>query len=157
MDMAIYALNYTLKAEENLRLGIVSESATEVAIQTYLEGGLNPKALGLRIPLLSNDSNSMAEKLHEYVHTNFIRKRNEKMAAHIIDILKKKPDSYFFASGALHFIGEDNIPDMLRSSGLRVEHVKYSISDCAVPQPKHTIIPCLIFYTIVVKLNTLMQ
>ena len=151
-DMAIYALNYTLKEEENLRMGIVNESAVESAIRTYREGGLNPKALGLGVPgLFTNDSNPMAQKLLEYIQTNFLRKRNEKIAAHIIDLLKEKPDAYFFAFGALHFIGEDNIPNMLRSSGLRVDHVKYSSSDCVCPQPKHTIISCLMFYSIVVK------
>ena len=45
------------------------------------------------------------------------------MASRMIDLLLNRPDSYFFAFGAGHFLGRDSIVDMLRKAGFKVEHV----------------------------------
>ena len=74
--------------------------------------------------IAQSPSRSLGHKFAEYMHTTLLQKRNEKMAARIIDLIKKKPDAYFFAFGAAHFMGEDNIPDIIRSSGFSVDHIQ---------------------------------
>ena len=46
------------------------------------------------------------------------------MASRVIHLLKTSPgSSLFFAFGASHFVGEENIIDMVREAGFTVERV----------------------------------
>ena len=85
----------------------------------------------------------MVKKIEEF-EAEMLEKRNKKMAARIIDLLNDNPDDYFFAFGLAHFIGEDNIPDMIRSAGFQVEQVYEKVlpseADSAFQKPTSTII-----------------
>ena len=150
-DMAIFYLNETLKEKENGGLDIVKESSIQNIIQGYRQGSLDPEVLlrhaSFQLPQSTNNaSHTTAHKLEEYVRTNFIQKRNEKMASRIIDLLKKKPDAYFFAFGTLHFIGKDNVPDIIRSSGFGVKRITQSSSGSIPPKPTFALIFGLLIY-----------
>ena len=45
------------------------------------------------------------------------------MAARMIDLLVNRPDSYFFAFGAGHFLGKNSILDYLEQAGFTVDHI----------------------------------
>lgn len=45
------------------------------------------------------------------------------MASRIVDLLKHRPEAYFFAFGAGHFLGKDSIVDRIRKAGYQVDHV----------------------------------
>ena len=63
--------------------------------------------------------------MDEYIRTNALVKRNNQMTKKSIEIMKKSPDlSNFFAFGAAHFRGPDNIAELLRKEGYRVLRVK---------------------------------
>ena len=60
---------------------------------------------------------------------NFIIKRNKVMASRVIRLLRTSPGkSLFFAFGVRHFVGEENIIDIVREAGFQVERV---------PLPQH--------------------
>ena len=139
-DLAILSLNDTLEKLEKLRIGTVKESAIEKKIKDYRQGSIEPGLINQEaLQTLKNTSRAMvqeikhvAAKIKEYQPEVF-EKRNKNMATRIIDLLREKPDSYFFAFGAGHFIGKDNIPDILRSAGFEVEQVLRSTSESAAP------------------------
>ena len=150
-DMDIFVLNETLSEQERLRKGIVKESTFQKLLDGYRQGNIDPKLLSPISLSTKNASSGLALKIEEYFQTNLIEKRNKKMAARIIDLLKENPDAYFFAFGLSHFIGEDNIPDMIRSAGFQVEEVYEQVTPSATadgvfPKPKPTsiMIFCLI-------------
>ena len=148
-DMDIFVLNETLSEQERLRKGIVKESTFQKLLDGYRQGNIDPKLLSPISLSTKNASSGLALKIEEYFQTNLIEKRNKKMAARIIDLLKENPDAYFFAFGLAHFIGEDNIPDMIRSAGFQVEEVYEQVTPSATAdgvfaEPTSIMIFCLI-------------
>merc|ERR1719264_2400495 len=133
LDMVIFALNETLKEQDNLRLGIRRPSDRgnpDTLIQEYRQGSLDATLFNqdtFQFPLSTKKpaaaSNAMARRLDDYFKTNLIQKRNKRMAARVIDLLVNRPDAYFFAFGVGHFIGVDNILEFIRSAGYTVDHV----------------------------------
>ena len=143
-DMNIFVLNATLIELERVRKGMVKESTLQKLVDGYRQRNIDLKLLSPISLSTKNASNGLALEIEEYFQTNLIEKRNEKMAARIIDLLKEKPDRYFFAFGLEHLIGEDNIPDMLRSAGFKVDEVYEkdipSAADGVFPKPRSTMI-----------------
>ena len=63
--------------------------------------------------------------MDEYFRINALVKRNNQMAKKSIEVMEKSPDlSIFFAFGAAHFRGPDNIVELVRKEGYRVLRVK---------------------------------
>ena len=133
IEIAVFYLNETLTEQEHLRLGIIRESTVKKLIEIYRQGSSDPKEFNPTHESISNVSKELMEKMEEF-DTELLGKRNKKMAKRIIDLLKKNPDAYFFAFGVLHFIGEDNIPDILRSAGFQVDQVGDSTAGFQVEQ-----------------------
>ena len=139
-DMNIFVLNETLSEQERLRKdgkGIVKESTLQKLVEGYRQGNIDPKLLGPIFHSTKNASNGLALKVEKYFQANLIEKRNKKMAARIIELLNESPDAYFFAFGLAHFVGEDNIPDMVRTAGYQVEEVY----ELVTPSASHGIFP----------------
>ena len=65
----------------------------------------------------------MANFFHRYFQLELIEARNKRMAARMIDLLVNRPDSYFFAFGAGHFLGKSSIIDYLEQAGFTVDHI----------------------------------
>ena len=121
-DLAIFALNETLSELELLRLGKVKENSHMKSAERYRQGTLDTTTKFFRHMYDKNASNAMVQKMEEF-DTEILEKRNKRMVARIIELLREKPDAYFFALGVAHFIGEYNIPDMMRSAGFEVDHI----------------------------------
>ena len=131
----IFALNETLKEQDDFRLGIRRPSDrgnANVLIEEYRQGSLDATLFNqdtFQFPLstakkaASAASSAMARRIDDYFKTNLIQKRNKRMAARVIDLLVNRPDAYFFAFGVGHFIGEDNILEFIRSAGFTVDHI----------------------------------
>ena len=63
--------------------------------------------------------------MDEYFRINALVKRNNQMAKKSIEVMEKSPDlSIFFAFGAAHFRGPDNIVELVRKEGYRVLRLK---------------------------------
>ncbi len=54
---------------------------------------------------------------------HLVETRNRRMAARVVDLLVNRPDSYFFAFGAGHFVGAGSVLEFVRSAGFKVEQV----------------------------------
>jgi hypothetical protein len=65
----------------------------------------------------------MSKKIVDYFRVNLVRKRNKRMAARVIKLLAKRPNSYFFAFGVGHFLGEDSILKSIKSAGFTIDHI----------------------------------
>ena len=146
-------LDQNLKMMEDLRMGIINESPYEKLIKDYRRGTVEPgmrmiSQEDIQIPKNATETevqelkrNLAKAKQYEF---EVLEKRNKKMAARIIDLLRESPDSYFFAFGTLHFIGKDNIPDILRSAGFEVEQVQRPTSGGVVLKPSVLMVISLI-------------
>lgn len=140
----VFALNQTLTHQDNALLGIKSSSSSSSAmdvttddlIEQYRRGNLDSRYFNqdtFQIPSnymaggddegLSARDRQMSNEIDEYFRDNLIRKRNKRMAARVIDLLVNQPDSYFFAFGAGHFVGEESILDFVRSAGFVVDRL----------------------------------
>ena len=98
--------------------------------------------------------------MDEYIRTNALVKRNNQMKKKSIEIMKKSPDlSNFFAFGAAHFRGPDNIAELLRKEGYRVLRVKVgdkvepnvrskATTRCSRPSPVDVIVSSIPYFVV---------
>ena len=62
-------------------------------------------------------------RIYRYFQKELIEARNKRMAARMIDLLVNRPDTYFFAFGAGHFLGKNSVIDYLEQAGFTVDHI----------------------------------
>jgi hypothetical protein len=108
---------------------------TDDMIEEYRRGSLDASFFSqdtFSIPAMQKESPSslstesdrkMANEIEDYFRVHLIQKRNKQMAARVIDLLVNRPDSYFFAFGVGHFLGEDSIVEFIESAGFTVDHI----------------------------------
>ena len=114
---------------DNIRLGGLTK---DNLIEDYRRGSLNISALSqdafqiqtaLQESSVSSEKSSMATEINDFVELNMNIRRNKQMAARIIDLLVNRPDSYFFAVGTRHLLGDDSIQHFIESAGFTVDHI----------------------------------
>ncbi|XP_068250636.1 metalloprotease TIKI2-like [Palaemon carinicauda] len=129
----VFALNHTLSQQEILRAGDGRLTfTTDDLIRHYNCGDLNAVIFSqdtTQVPHLGNASlppvdAATATHIDEYFREELIYRRNQRMGQRVVEILKANPDqSFFFAFGAGHFLGNHTVLDVVRASGLTVHHV----------------------------------
>ncbi|KAL4236379.1 Metalloprotease TIKI1 [Mactra antiquata] len=132
-SQVVFALNWTLWQHESYRL---SESAipytTDDLIQHYNCGDLDDIIFNTDSTQVPNLLNSTfppsqiktAEVIDKYFRTELIHKRNERMADRVAKLLTENPQqTFFFAFGAGHFLGNNTVIDLLREMNFDIEHV----------------------------------
>jgi len=131
----IFALNQTLQLQKDVRQGNTTpQFTTEDLIKNYRCGNLNSVVFNrdtTQVPLLTARSRldmgeeKIANEIDEYFRDQLIYKRNKRMGARVIELLLNNPgQSFFFAFGAGHFVGEHTILDVVRKAGFRVDQVE---------------------------------
>ena len=66
----------------------------------------------------------MMQYVASYLHKSIIINRNKIMAKRVVEILKLNPNnSFFFAFGVYHLIGEDSVVGILRQARLKVKRL----------------------------------
>lgn len=82
-----------------------------------------------QIPSVLNSTMSQAEialaqEIDRYFVNELIDKRNQNMASRIKEIVdSNKKESFFFAFGAGHFLGNNSVLDLLRAEGFVIENI----------------------------------
>ena len=74
-------------------------------------------------PALTSRERALLDSIDDHFRTALIERRNRRMAARVIDLLVNRPDTYFFAFGAGHFVGKDSILEFVESAGFKVEKI----------------------------------
>ncbi|KAI1290450.1 Metalloprotease TIKI2 [Halotydeus destructor] len=133
MSQVIFALNRTLRQHESIRRGLVSSPmTTDDLIQHYNCGNLSAVIFNqdtAQLPKLAKTplSNSIQEDLKlanhidDYFQTELIMKRNRRMAQRIVQLLDDNPrESFFFAFGAGHFLGNNSVVEYVEQAGRQV-------------------------------------
>ncbi|GLD70557.1 metalloprotease TIKI2-like protein, partial [Lates japonicus] len=65
-----------------------------------------------------------AQQIDSYFRQELIYKRNERMARRVSALLQRNPNqTYFFAFGAGHFLGNHSVLDILRQEGYEIIHM----------------------------------
>ncbi|XP_060788525.1 metalloprotease TIKI2 isoform X1 [Neoarius graeffei] len=131
-SQVLFALNQTLRQHEGVREGSVQGPfTTEDLITHYNCGDLSAIIFNhdsSQLPHFLNSSlldheRSTAQQIDSYLRQELIYKRNERMAHRVSTILQRSPSqSFFFAFGAGHFLGNHSVLDILRQEGYEVEH-----------------------------------
>ncbi|XP_051963983.1 metalloprotease TIKI2 isoform X1 [Xyrauchen texanus] len=131
-SQVLFALNQTLLQHESLRAGILQDAfTTEDLITHYNCGDLNSIIFNHDTSQLPHFINSSlpaherltAQQIDRYLRQELIYKRNERMARRVSALLQRSPtQSFFFAFGAGHFLGNNSVLDILRQEGYEVEH-----------------------------------
>ncbi|XP_071436409.1 metalloprotease TIKI1 isoform X3 [Pithys albifrons albifrons] len=128
----VFALNQTLLQQESLRAGSFQiPYTTEDLIKHYNCGDLSSIILNHDTSQVPNFINAtlpaheriIAQEIDSYFRQELIYKRNERMGRRVKDLLEEHPEeSFFFAFGAGHFMGNNTVIDVLRREGYEVEH-----------------------------------
>ncbi|XP_017577820.1 metalloprotease TIKI2 isoform X1 [Pygocentrus nattereri] len=133
-SQVLFALNQTLRQHEGVREGSMqgqSSFSTEDLITHYNCGDLSSIIFNhdtSQLPHFINSSlldheRSTAQQIDSYLRQELIYKRNERMAQRVSTLLQASPSqSFFFAFGAGHFLGNHSVLDILRQEGYVVEH-----------------------------------
>ncbi|XP_063588540.1 metalloprotease TIKI1-like isoform X2 [Penaeus indicus] len=132
-SQVVFALNHTLSQQEILRAGDGRLTfTTDDLIRHYNCGDLDAVIFSrdtTQVPHLGNSSlppvdAATATHIDEYFREELIYRRNQRMGERVVEILKANPDqSFFFAFGAGHFLGNHTVLDVVRASGMPVLHV----------------------------------
>ncbi|XP_012676024.2 metalloprotease TIKI2 isoform X2 [Clupea harengus] len=131
-SQVLFALNHTLLQLEGVRAGSLQGSyTTEDLITHYNCGDLGsiifnhdtsqlPHFINSSLPA---DDRITALQIDSYFRQELIYKRNERMAQRVSALLQRSPSqSFFFAFGAGHFLGNHSVLEILRQEGYQVEH-----------------------------------
>ncbi|KAM8875073.1 metalloprotease TIKI2 [Spinachia spinachia] len=132
-SQVLFALNQTLLQHEGVRAGSLQGSyTTEDLITHYNCGDLSAIIFNhdtSQLPHFINSSlpahdRTMALQIDSYFRRELIYKRNERMASRVSALLQRNPNqTYFFAFGAGHFLGNHSVLDILRQEGYEIVHV----------------------------------
>lgn len=143
-SQVLFALNQTLLQHEGVRAGSLQGSyTTEDLITHYNCGDLSSIIFNhdtSQLPHFINSSlpaheRMTAQQIDSYFRQELIYKRNERMARRVSALLQRNPNqSYFFAFGAGHFLGNHSVLDILRQEGYEIVHTP---SDHQEPDPEH--------------------
>ncbi|XP_034035695.1 metalloprotease TIKI2 isoform X2 [Thalassophryne amazonica] len=131
-SQVVFALNQTLLQHEGVRAGSLQGSyTTEDLITHYNCGDLSSIIFNhdtSQLPHFINSSlpahdQMTAQQIDSYFRQELIYKRNERMARRVSALLQRKPNqTYFFAFGAGHFLGNHSVLDILRQDGYEIIH-----------------------------------
>jgi len=139
--LVAFALEHTLKQQENLRLGVkTSFFSTDDLISHYRNGNLDAVIFNqetIMFPSLAHDKASndnwepltehekaLASSIDDFFRQNMIDARNKRMASRVINLLVQHPGTpFFFAFGAAHFVGENTVLDYVESAGFTIKHI----------------------------------
>ncbi|XP_061636525.1 metalloprotease TIKI2 [Phyllopteryx taeniolatus] len=132
-SQVLFALNQTLLQHEGVRAGSLQGSyTTEDLITHYNCGDLSSIIFNRdnsQLPHFINSSlpaheRTTAQQIDSYFRQELIYKRNERMARRVSALLQRNPNqTYFFAFGAGHFLGNHSVLDILRHDGYVIDHV----------------------------------
>lgn len=132
-SQVLFALNHTLLQHEGVRAGSLQGSyTTEDLITHYNCGDLGAIIFNhdtSQLPQFINSSLPAHERItalqiDSYFRQELIYKRNERMAHRVSTLLQRSPSqSFFFAFGAGHFLGNHSVLEILRQEGYQVEHM----------------------------------
>ncbi|KAG7488146.1 hypothetical protein MATL_G00030410 [Megalops atlanticus] len=132
MLAVLFALNQTLLQHEGVRAGSLQGSyTTEDLITHYNCGDLSSIIFNhdtSQLPHFINSSlpaheRTTAQQIDSYFRQELIYKRNQRMASRVSALMQRSPtQTFFFAFGAGHFLGNHSVLDILRQEGYEVEH-----------------------------------
>ncbi|XP_069006421.1 metalloprotease TIKI2 [Embiotoca jacksoni] len=132
-SQVLFALNQTLLQHEGVRAGSLQGSyTTEDLITHYNCGDLSSIIFNhdtSQLPHFINSSlpahdRMTAQQIDSYFRQELIYKRNERMARRVSALLQRSPNqTYFFAFGAGHFLGNHSVLDILRQEGYEIVHM----------------------------------
>ncbi|XP_006635341.1 metalloprotease TIKI2 [Lepisosteus oculatus] len=132
-SQVLFALNQTLLQHESVRAGSLQGSyTTEDLIKHYNCGDLGTVIFNHDTSQLPHFVNSTlpdheritAQQIDSYFRQELIYKRNERMGRRVTELMESSPgQTFFFAFGAGHFLGNNSVLDILRQEGYEVEHV----------------------------------
>ncbi|XP_071382232.1 metalloprotease TIKI2 isoform X1 [Centroberyx affinis] len=131
-SQVLFALNQTLLQHEGVRAGSLQGSyTTEDLITHYNCGDLSSIIFNhdtSQLPHFINSSlpahdRTTAQQIDSYFRQELIYKRNERMARRVSALLQRNPSqTFFFAFGAGHFLGNHSVLDILRQEGYEIVH-----------------------------------
>ncbi|KAG8200306.1 hypothetical protein JTE90_028490 [Oedothorax gibbosus] len=125
----LFALNQTLLRLEELRNGRPSPFyGTEDLVRHYNCRNLSSATFGNTEMVSDNASSAedllLSRTINRYFRQELIEKRNARMAHRVLQLLQQHPkESFFFAFGAGHFLGNGSVLDYVRDAGFLVEQV----------------------------------
>lgn len=135
-SQVLFALDQTLRQHERIRRGAQRSGGynADDLIRHYNCGDLDAVVFSrdsAQVPPLANTSLRLsarelrlARDIDRYFRQELIYKRNHRMGDRVLRLLRANPgQSFFFAFGAGHFLGNNTVLDFVRQGGFDIEHI----------------------------------
>lgn len=129
MTQVLFALNQTLQNHENESEVNKSRSIDDL-IQHYNCRNLNSIVFSqdttqlLKLTNMTSEDMDVARDMEHYFRNELIYKRNKRIGDRVIQLLLNHPnETFFFAFGAGHFVGNHTILDFVRIEGFQIAPV----------------------------------
>uniref|UniRef100_A0A3P9ME39 Metalloprotease TIKI n=1 Tax=Oryzias latipes TaxID=8090 RepID=A0A3P9ME39_ORYLA len=124
-------------AQEAERMGKITGAVEQVEEQCHPLNGLNfsqlPHFINRSLPAHDRVT---AQQIDSYFRQELIYKRNERMARRVSALLQRNPNqTYFFAFGAGHFLGNHSVLDILTQEGHEIIHMPAEPQEAATDKP----------------------
>ncbi|KAH7970470.1 hypothetical protein HPB49_007487 [Dermacentor silvarum] len=144
-SQVLFALDQTLRQHERIRRGAQrSGYGADDLIRHYNCGDLDAVVFSrdtAQVPPLANTSLRLsarelrlARDIDRYFRHELIYKRNHRMGDRVLRLLRGNPgQSFFFAFGAGHFLGNNTVLDFVRQGGFDIEHI---VATRSIPEVK---------------------
>lgn len=144
-SQVLFALDQTLRQHERIRRGAQrSGYGADELIRHYNCGDLDAVVFSrdtAQVPPLANTSLRLsarelrlARDIDRYFRHELIYKRNHRMGDRVLRLLRANPgQSFFFAFGAGHFLGNNTVLDFVRQGGFDIEHI---VATKSIPEVK---------------------
>lgn len=141
------ALNKLLDYLEPLADGPIS--STDSDLETYNCGDFKslvsarpilPLPSSSNLPNLTSEEAGDLESINEFLVNQIVYRRNRRMSKKIMNLLsRQRNETYLFAIGAGHFVGERNVVQMLKKKGYSVNRLSATETIPGPPLPKNII------------------
>ncbi|XP_023228655.1 metalloprotease TIKI1-like [Centruroides sculpturatus] len=129
LTQVLFALNQTLQSIDNENKVNVSRNSDDL-IHHYNCRNLNSIIFNqdtTQLPKLTNmtsEDMDVARDMEHYFRDEFIYKRNKKIGDRVIQLILNHPnETFFFAFGAGHFLGNNTILDFIQIEGFQVTNI----------------------------------
>ncbi|XP_019852812.1 PREDICTED: metalloprotease TIKI homolog isoform X1 [Amphimedon queenslandica] len=124
-------------------------SSTDSDLETYNCGDFKslvsarpilPLPSSSKLPNLTSEEAGDLESINEFLVSQIVYRRNRRMSKTIMSLLsRQRNETYLFAIGAGHFVGERNVVHMLKKKGYSVNRLSVTETIPGPPLPKNII------------------
>ena len=120
-------MEHALNLQEDIKSGIKNPLVDLISsYRNGLNGNLEASLFEIDdMESLTDQEKILASNIEDYYQQTMLESRNARMASRALDMLDQNPGTpFFFAFGAAHFLGKNNIFDYLEAANFTITPIR---------------------------------